>query len=108
MLTCNVFLDFYLIDEFFMAACELKRMDWAQFFLQMTRKEFPKSVKVMRMLAIMYEAQGEIVKAQEIYLDMIDANPADAQTVKRLVCVFRDMEMYSSAISVLNKYVEVN
>lgn len=100
--------DMYLVEEFFMAACELKELQWAQFFLQMIRVRFPKSVKAMRLLGVLYEAQGQVVKAQEIYLDLIDANASDGQTIKRLVCLFRDMEMTTSAIAVLNKYVEVN
>ena len=59
----------------------------------MTRAQFPKSVKSMRMLAQYYEAMGELVKAQEILLDMFEANPCDAQTVKRLASLFRDMDM---------------
>ena len=100
--------DMYLIEEFFMAACEQKELAWAQFFLQVIRVKFPKSVKAMRFLGIFYEAQGQVIKAQEIYLDLIDQNPSDGQSIKRLVCLFRDMEMLSSALTVLNKYVEVN
>lgn len=48
----------YLIEEFFMAACEQKELAWAQFFLQVVRVKFPKSVKGMRLLGIFYEAQG--------------------------------------------------
>ncbi|MFO0116073.1 MAG: tetratricopeptide repeat protein [bacterium] len=62
----------------------------------------------MRFLGLLYEAQGSVIKAQEIYLDLIESNPSDSQTIKRLVCLFRDMEMLSSALVVLNKYVEVN
>jgi len=91
-----------------MAACEQKELAWAQFFLQVIRVKFPKSVKAMRFLGIFYEAQGQVIKAQEIYLDLIDQNPSDGQSIKRLVCLFRDMEMLSSALTVLNKYVEVN
>lgn len=50
--------DMYLVEEFFMAACELKELQWAQFFLQMIRVRFPKSVKAMRLLGVLYEAQG--------------------------------------------------
>lgn len=74
----------------------------------MIRKRFPKSVKSMRLLGVLYEAQGNMVKAQEIYLDLIEANASDAQTIKRLVCVYREMDMLSQALVVLNKYVEVN
>lgn len=100
--------DFYLIEEFFYAACELQEFKWASFFLQTVRAHFPKSVKSMRMLGMFYESQSEIVKAQEIYLDMMENDPSDSQTVKRLVCLFRDMDMLSSAIKVLNKYIEAN
>lgn len=55
-----------------MAACEQKELAWAQFFLQVIRVKFPKSVKAMRFLGIFYEAQGQVIKAQEIYLDLID------------------------------------
>jgi len=61
-----------LIEEFFMAACELKVLDWAEVFLRVARNLHPKSVKSMRMLAMFYEAKGEYMKAQEIYLDMIE------------------------------------
>lgn len=49
-----------------------------------------------------------MVKAQTIYLDLIQSNASDGQTIKRLVCLFRDMDMLDSALKVLNKYVEVN
>jgi len=55
-----------------MAACELKVLDWAEVFLRVARNLHPKSVKSMRMLAMFYEAKGEYMKAQEIYLDMIE------------------------------------
>ena len=58
------------------------------------------------MLAIFYEAKGELIKAQEILLDLFEDNPCDAQTVKRLVSLFRDMDMENEAISILNKYIE--
>ena len=74
----------------------------------MTRHHFPGSVKVMRMLSVFYEAKGEIDKAQPILLDLIEANAADGQSVKRLIALFRDMHMYKEAIAICNKKIEVN
>jgi tetratricopeptide (TPR) repeat protein len=74
----------------------------------MIRVRYPKSVKAMRMLGILNEAEGKLVKAQNIYIDLIEQNPSDGQTIKRLVCLFRDTDMLASALNVLNKYVEVN
>jgi len=62
----------------------------------------------MRMLAMFYEMQGEVAKAQEILLDMISEDPSDGQTVKRLVSLYRDMNMETQAIQVLNKHIEMN
>lgn len=49
----------------------------------------------MRMLGMFYEANDEIVKAQEIYLDLFEQNIADTQTIKRLIALYRDMEMFA-------------
>ena len=92
----------YLTEEFFYCACELKHLDWAAFFLKVVRNQFPKSVKSMRMLAIFHECGNETVKAKKIYEDMIDSIPEDKQTIKRLVCYYRDQEMYGLAIKLLN------
>lgn len=62
----------------------------------------------MRMLAMFYEMQGEVAKAQEILLNMISEDPSDGQTVKRLVSLYRDMNMETQAIQVLNKHIEMN
>jgi len=56
-------IDFYLIEEFFVAALALNKRDWAEFFLLITRSHYPKYAKTMRMLAMFYECQGEILKA---------------------------------------------
>ena len=100
--------DFYIVEECFFAACELQQLEWAQFFLQMVRLQFPSSIKVMRMLAVFYEAKGEMDKAQNILVDLIEQNPLDKQSIKRLVALYRDMQWTNEAISVLNKFIEAN
>jgi len=62
----------------------------------------------MRLLAIFHEAKGELDKAQNILLDLIEQNPKDTQSIKRLVALYRDMNWNNEAIAVLNKYIEVN
>lgn len=74
----------------------------------MIRLQFPQSIKVMRLLAVFYEAKGEMDKAQNILIDLIEQNPLDKQSIKRLVALYRDMHWHNEAISVLNKFVEVN
>ena len=62
----------------------------------------------MRLLGMYYEAQYEIVRAQEIYIEMLRDNPNDTQTLKRLIAVYRDNDMMTEAIGVINKFLEVN
>lgn len=50
------FVDFYLIEEFFNAAIVLNNREWADFFLDTTAKNFPRTPKTMRMLAMFYES----------------------------------------------------
>lgn len=97
-----------MVEEFFIAALTLKKTDWSRFFLQMTRAKFPKAVKTMRMLAMWYEASGDLIKAQSILIELIDQDPTDGQSLKRLVSLRRDMNNEGEAISALNKYLEMN
>lgn len=46
----------HLTEEFFMAALDLKQIDWAQIFLRAICILFPDNVKSMRLLAMYYEA----------------------------------------------------
>ena len=46
----------YLIEEFFMAALDLKKLDWGKVFMDIVSAKHPQSVKEMRMLAMYHEA----------------------------------------------------
>ena len=74
----------------------------------MIRMEFPESIKVMRLLAVFHEAKGEMDKAQNILVDLVEQNPLDKQSTKRLVALYRDMHLHNDAIALLNKYTELN
>ena len=69
---------------------------------------FPDNIKTMRFLAMYYEAAGSIFKAQEIYLEILESTPEDSATMKRLISLFRHNDMPNDAISMLNKYLEIN
>ena len=72
------------------------------------RKHFPGSPKTMRMLGMLYEAQYDLQRARDIYNELLAANPSDAQTLKRIVALERDSNKTGEAITLLNKYLEVN
>ena len=60
------------------------------------------------MLAMYHEAHGDALKARDIYLELISAEPTDAVSVKRLIALFRDMGVLNSALQILNNYLAVN
>lgn len=62
----------------------------------------------MRMLGMLYEALQDHEKARDIYNELLLQNANDAQTVKRLVALERDRDRSNEAITILNKYLEVN
>jgi hypothetical protein len=68
----------YLIEEFFLAALEMKNFEWADFFFRIIKAQFPKSVKITRLMGMFYEATGDWIKAKEIYIELINAEPTDA------------------------------
>ena len=80
----------YMIEEFFVAALELKKLDWAKVFLDIVSAKHPQSVKEMRMLGQFHEASQDSDKAKEIYNELISINPTDFQTIKRLIALHRD------------------
>ncbi|CDW79983.1 isoform a [Stylonychia lemnae] len=99
---------YYLIEEAFYAALDIKQLDWANAFLRIITSKFTQSVKSMRMLGMLYEALQDHEKAKEIYQELILLNPNDTQSVKRLVALERDRNHLSDAITLLNKYLENN
>jgi len=69
---------------------------------------FPDSIKTMRLLAMFYEAQNNTFKAQELYLEILEQTPEDAQTLKRLISLYKNNDLMNDAIAMLNKYLEIN
>jgi len=96
--TSQIAENFYLIEEFFYAALALQQRDWADFFLNVVHAHFPKQVKTMRMLAMWHESNGEILRASNILIELIENDPSDHQSVKRLAAAYRDFDMEQQAI----------
>jgi tetratricopeptide (TPR) repeat protein len=60
------------------------------------------------MLAMLYEALQDSEKARDIYSELVLVNPNDFNAVKRLVALERDKDHSNEAITLLNRYLEVN
>jgi tetratricopeptide (TPR) repeat protein len=62
----------------------------------------------MRFLAMFYEAKNNTFRAQELYLEILEGTPEDSFTMKRLISLYRNNDLVNDAISMLNKYIEIN
>ena len=62
----------------------------------------------MRFLGMYYESTSNTFKAQEIYLEILESTPEDMATMKRLISLYRNNDMPNDAITMLNKYLEIN
>ena len=58
--TSSLTLDAVLLEEFFLAALDMKQFDRAEYFLKIVGEQYPQSVKSMRMLGMMAEAQSDV------------------------------------------------
>ena len=63
---------------------------------------------IIKWLAMLKEEAVIEAVTEEILADLIDNNPEDKQTVKRMVALYRDMQMHNEAIALLNKFLEAN
>ena len=55
-----------------------------------------------------YEGAANTFKAQEIYLEILENTPEDCSTMNRLISLYRNNDMPNDAVSMLNKYLEIN
>lgn len=74
----NLPIAYYIIEEAFYAALDIKQLDWANAFLRVVTKQFPQSAKSMRMLGMLYEALNDHDKARDIYEELLSVNSNDS------------------------------
>lgn len=96
------------MEEFFLAALEVKQIEWAHVFLKYISQRFPQSVKSMRLLAMFHESAQDLDKARSIYHELLSINANDAHALKRLVAMERDRGRLNEAIVLLNQFLESN
>lgn len=63
--------------------------------------------KTQRYLAMLYETEGKLLEAWNIYKLILKEIPHDAITYKRLACLLRDSGCEAEAISTLNELLQI-
>jgi tetratricopeptide (TPR) repeat protein len=70
-------------------------------------RKFPTSVRVQRLSAMRLEAKGSYGKAEDTYKDILEKDPTDQISLKRLIAIEKANDKPERAITLLNKYLNV-
>jgi len=95
-------------EQLFMAALDLEKMDVAESVLAALDKNFPYSIRVERLRAMMMEAAGDFAEAEAIYNKILTEEPTDRFSMRRRICVWKSQkETKDRAIEELNDYLKI-
>lgn len=76
-----------ILEQVYVAAITVGDHELADKCLNKLVQQFPNSVTVKRLIAMGYEAKGELAKASETYKAILEEAPGDVATMKRQVSV---------------------
>mmetsp|Transcript_5315 Transcript_5315/g.19441 ORF Transcript_5315/g.19441 Transcript_5315/m.19441 type:complete len:299 (+) Transcript_5315:116-1012(+) len=93
-------------EQVCMAALDVFSMHDAEHCLTTLQKKFPNSSRVARLQGMFYEAKGEWKKAETTYKELLEKDPADTSTHKRVIALLKGHEGYEAAIKELTKYLD--
>ncbi|KAJ1675448.1 tetratricopeptide repeat domain-containing protein [Spiromyces aspiralis] len=93
-------------EQVCVAACDLGRLDLARICLETLQKRFPGSLRVRRLHGLLYEANREFDRAEKEYRSILEAEPNNIPTTKRLIAVLKAKGEISECVKQLNDYVD--
>ncbi|BFZ20916.1 hypothetical protein BsWGS_23955 [Bradybaena similaris] len=99
--------DLWLVyEQVCSAALDCQRFDLAELAISSLDHKFPKSIRVRRLLGMMYEAKGEYVKAEEEYKSILEKDETNMYARKRQVAILKAQNKIPEAIAKLNEYLK--
>ena len=76
-------------EQVCMAALDVFSLEDAEFCLSALQKKFPSSNRVSRLQAMYNEAKGDWKKAESTYRELLEKDPADTSSHKRLIALIK-------------------
>eukprot|EP00123_Amoebidium_parasiticum_P008097 comp18576_c0_seq1/m.20075 comp18576_c0_seq1/g.20075 ORF comp18576_c0_seq1/g.20075 comp18576_c0_seq1/m.20075 type:complete len:272 (-) comp18576_c0_seq1:41-856(-) len=89
------------------AALDCCRPDLAQYCVEKLTSKFPKSVRARRLGGLMFEAEGDMESAVQVYEDLLELDPTNQAIRKRMIATLKARGSYDAAIENIVKYLEV-
>lgn len=78
-----------------------------QHSFEVLRKQFPGSIRVLKLEGMCLEAEGEFDKANELYESALKDHPTNSELPKRKIAVLKAQGKTTDAIAELNKFLKV-
>jgi predicted Zn-dependent protease len=95
-----------VMEQVFLAACELGADDWRGYTLRHLSKRFPTSVRVERLKGIYQESIKDWGEAKKTYEKLLKDKPEDTATHKRLIAMHKQRGQVPEAVQAINTYLE--
>ncbi|CAM0947329.1 unnamed protein product [Alopecurus aequalis] len=96
-----------LYEQVAVAAMDCQRLDVAKDCIGVLSKQFPGSVRVGRLEALLFEAKGDWAEAERAYALILENNPFDQIVHKRKIAMAKAQGDMSVAVDHLSKYLEL-
>mmetsp|Transcript_23592 Transcript_23592/g.54924 ORF Transcript_23592/g.54924 Transcript_23592/m.54924 type:complete len:286 (+) Transcript_23592:76-933(+) len=96
-----------VMEQVFLAAAELGVDDWRDYCLKQLTKKFPNSHRVERLQGIYRESIEDWNEAKKIYNKLLEDQPEDVTTRKRLIAMYKQRGRMSEAVDAINSYLEI-
>ncbi|KAF0911571.1 hypothetical protein E2562_011196 [Oryza meyeriana var. granulata] len=97
-----------LYEQVAVAAMDCQRLDVAKDCVGVLSKQFPGSMRVGRLEALLFEAKGEWADAERSYALILENNPFDQIVHKRKIAIAKAQGDMALAVEYLNKYLELS
>jgi len=95
-----------VMEQVFLAACELGVDDWRGYCLRHLTKRFPTSIRVERLKGIYQESIKDWGEAKKTYEKLLKDKPEDTVTHKRLIAMYKQRGQVPEAVQAINTYLE--
>mmetsp|Transcript_38182 Transcript_38182/g.91759 ORF Transcript_38182/g.91759 Transcript_38182/m.91759 type:complete len:301 (+) Transcript_38182:83-985(+) len=96
-----------VLEQVFFAALDVGAIDWADYCLQKLKGRFSSSLRVQRLVGMRQEAVGNWQDANAVYSQILESNPEDVASRKRMIAVMKGQKRIPEAIDECNKYLEI-
>jgi len=95
-----------VLEQVFMAACEMGHDGWRDYCLKKLMEQFPSSNRVERLKGMRAESAREWSTAKGIYQEILKEKPEDTIARKRLIAIHKQCGKTAEAIEEINKYLD--